>query len=53
MGALLRAEKIAPQRSRTNPFVRETVGDLMCRARREAVGQELHGMAYRMGLGIG
>lgn len=53
VGALLRAEKIAPQRIRTNPFVRETVGDLMRRARREAVGRELRGMAYRMGLGIG
>ncbi|MGH3797736.1 MAG: helix-turn-helix domain-containing protein [Pseudonocardiaceae bacterium] len=50
VGALLRAEKIAPQRIRTNPFVRETVTDLMRRARREAVGRELRGMAYRMGL---
>ena len=53
VGALLRAEKIAPQRIRTNPFVRETVGDLMRRARREAGGRELRGMAYRMGLGVG
>lgn len=53
VGALLRAEKIAPQRIRTNPFVRETVGDLMRRAKREAGGRELRGMAYRMGLGIG
>ena len=48
--ALLRAEEIAPQRIRTNPFVRESVTDLMRRARREAVGRELRGMAYRMGL---
>ncbi|MGH3717617.1 MAG: helix-turn-helix domain-containing protein [Pseudonocardiaceae bacterium] len=53
VGALLRAEKIAPQRIRTNPFVRETVGDLMRRARSKAVGRELRGMAYRMGLGVG
>jgi transcriptional regulator with XRE-family HTH domain len=53
VGALLRAEKIAPQRIRTNPFVRETVADLMRRARREAVGRKLRGMAYRMGLGVG
>ncbi|MGH3911512.1 MAG: helix-turn-helix domain-containing protein [Pseudonocardiaceae bacterium] len=53
VGALLRAEKIAPQRIRTNPFVRETIGDLMRRAQREAVGRELRGMAYRMGLGVG
>ncbi|MGH3798790.1 MAG: hypothetical protein ACRDTD_01390 [Pseudonocardiaceae bacterium] len=51
--ALLRAEKIAPQRIRANPFVRETVGDLMRRARREAAGRELRGMAYRIGLGAG
>lgn len=51
--ALLRAEKIAPQLIRTNPFVRETVGDLMRRARREAIGRELRGMGYRMGLGVG
>lgn len=53
IGALLRAEKIAPQRIRTNPFVRETVGDLMRRTRREAGGRELRGMAYRMGLAVG
>lgn len=53
VGALLRAEKIAPQRIRPNPFVRETVTDLMRRARREAAGRELRGMAYRMGLTIG
>lgn len=53
VGALLRAEKLAPQRIRTNPFVRETVGDLMRRVRRDSVGRELRGMAYRMGLGVG
>jgi len=52
VGALLRAEQLAPQRIRTNPFVRETVADLMRRARREAVSRELRGMAYRMGLGV-
>jgi transcriptional regulator with XRE-family HTH domain len=53
VAALLRAESIAPQRIRTNPFVRESVTNLMQRARREAVGRELRGMAYRMGLGVG
>lgn len=48
--ALRRAEEIAPQRIRTNPFVREAVTDLIRRARRDAVGRELRGMAYRMGL---
>lgn len=51
--ALRRAEDIAPQRIRTNPFVRETIGDLMRRAQRDAVGRELRGMAYRCGLGVG
>lgn len=48
--ALLRAESIAPQRIRTNPFVRETVTDLVQRARHDALGRELRGIAYRMGL---
>jgi hypothetical protein len=53
VGALLRAERIAPQRIRTNPFVRETIGDLMRRAQRDAIGRELRGMAWRMGIGVG
>jgi transcriptional regulator with XRE-family HTH domain len=48
--ALHRAEVLAPQRIRTSPFVRETVSELMRRARRDAGGRELRGMAYRMGL---
>jgi transcriptional regulator with XRE-family HTH domain len=51
--ALHRAEVLAPQRMRTNPFVREAVGDLLRRARRDAGGRELRGMAYRMGISIG
>ncbi|MGH3782780.1 MAG: helix-turn-helix domain-containing protein [Pseudonocardiaceae bacterium] len=50
VAALRAAEKLAPQRVRTNPFVRETIRELMRRARRDAVGRELRGMAYRMGL---
>jgi transcriptional regulator with XRE-family HTH domain len=46
------AEKIAPQRIRTHPFIKETVSDLMRRAQRDAVGRELRGMAYRMGLAV-
>lgn len=48
--ALRRAEDIAPQRIRTNPMVRETVVDLLARARRDAVGRELRGLAFRLGL---
>ncbi|MCA1674146.1 MAG: hypothetical protein LC799_18780 [Actinobacteria bacterium] len=51
--ALRRAETLAPQRTRTNPFIRETVTELMRRARRDSVGRELRGMAYRMGIGVG
>lgn len=50
VAALRTAERLAPQRVRTNPFVREIVTDLMRRARRDAIGRELRGMAYRMGL---
>jgi transcriptional regulator with XRE-family HTH domain len=48
--ALRRAEGLAPQRIRALPFVRETVTDLLRRARRDAGGRELRGLAYRMGL---
>lgn len=53
VAALRTAERLAPQRVRANPFVRETVVDLMRRARRDAIGRELRGMAYRMGIGVG
>ena len=48
--ALAKAETIAPQRIRNHPFVRETVTDLVRRAKEDAVGRELRGMAYRMGI---
>lgn len=51
VAALRTAEQLAPQRVRSNPFVRETVIDLLRQARRDAVGRELRGMAYRMGVG--
>ncbi|MGH3693874.1 MAG: helix-turn-helix domain-containing protein [Pseudonocardiaceae bacterium] len=51
--ALLRAERLAPQRIRTSPFVRETVTDLRRRGRRHAWGREVRGMAHRMGLAEG
>jgi hypothetical protein len=54
VGALLRAEQIAPQRIRPNPFVRETIADLLRRGQRDtATGRDLRGMAYRMGIGVG
>jgi hypothetical protein len=53
VAALRTAEKLAPQRVRANPFGRDVVTDLMRRARRDAIGRELRGMAYRMGLAAG
>jgi transcriptional regulator with XRE-family HTH domain len=54
VGALLRAEKIAPNCIRPNPFVRETVADLLRRGQRAAtVGRDLRGMAHRMSIGVG
>lgn len=44
------AEDAAPQRIRTNPYIRETVVDLVRQARRDATGRELRGLAYRMGI---
>lgn len=50
VSALRRAEEIAPVYVRTRPLVRETVTHLLRRARRDAGGRELRGMAYRMGI---
>jgi len=50
LAALLRAEKLAPQRVRNDFFVREAVSDLLGMVQREAVGRELRGLAYRMGV---
>lgn len=50
--ALCRAEVLAPHRTHANPFVREAVTDLIRRARRDAGGRELRGLAHRMGLGV-
>jgi transcriptional regulator with XRE-family HTH domain len=50
LSALLHAETLAPQQVRNNVFVRETVGDLLSTARRDAGGRELRGLAYRLGI---
>lgn len=50
VGALLTAERIAPVKTRANPFVRDTVTHLLPRVRRESAGRELRGLAFRMGL---
>lgn len=48
--AILRAEQLAPGRVHTRPTVRATVTELLPRARRDAGGRELRGLAHRMGL---
>jgi transcriptional regulator with XRE-family HTH domain len=44
------AERLAPQRIRASTTVRETVGDILRRARREAGGQQLRALARRVGV---
>jgi transcriptional regulator with XRE-family HTH domain len=47
---LLHAEQLAPQMIRRDVFVREVVASLLRRARRDAGGRELRGLAWRMGV---
>ncbi|MBI3686022.1 MAG: hypothetical protein HY241_01570 [Actinobacteria bacterium] len=48
--ALRRAEHLAPLRVRLHPLVREAVAGMVGRAQRAAVGRDLRGLAYRMGV---
>ncbi|MGH3777655.1 MAG: helix-turn-helix domain-containing protein [Pseudonocardiaceae bacterium] len=50
--ALRRAEVLSPLHTLRNPFIRDTIAELLARARRDAVGRELRGMAYRAGLPV-
>jgi transcriptional regulator with XRE-family HTH domain len=50
--ALRRAETISPEEVQRNPFVREVLGELLARSRRDVSGRELRGMAYRAGLPV-
>ncbi|MGH4008879.1 MAG: XRE family transcriptional regulator [Pseudonocardiaceae bacterium] len=51
--ALLQAELISPTRVQRHPFTREVLAELLIqRSRRDAVGVELRGMAYRAGLPV-
>jgi transcriptional regulator with XRE-family HTH domain len=47
---LSEAERTAPQLIRNNPFVRDVVSAQLRRARRDAGGRELRGLAWRMGV---
>jgi transcriptional regulator with XRE-family HTH domain len=44
------AERLAPQRIRASTTVRETVGNILRRARRESGGRELRSLARRIGV---
>jgi hypothetical protein len=48
--ALRRGEKLSALHTARNPFVREALAELLPHAKRDAVGRELRGMAYRAGL---
>ncbi|MBF6174180.1 hypothetical protein IU476_22180 [Nocardia blacklockiae] len=50
LALLLRAEELAPQRVRSDFFVREAVADQLRTARRDAGGRNLRGLAWRLGL---
>jgi Helix-turn-helix domain len=50
VNAFHRAEQISPRRVHRNPYAREVLGQLVSRARRDGIGRELRGMAYRAGL---
>ncbi|MGH3865125.1 MAG: helix-turn-helix domain-containing protein [Pseudonocardiaceae bacterium] len=50
--ALRTAEDLFPTMVRRDPIVREVIAELLTRARRDTVGRELRGMAYRAGLPV-
>ncbi|HKR49275.1 MAG TPA: hypothetical protein VJT72_06775 [Pseudonocardiaceae bacterium] len=50
--ALRDAERLFLIRVQRNPFTREVLGELLARSRRDAIGRELRGMAYRAGLPV-
>jgi transcriptional regulator with XRE-family HTH domain len=50
--ALRRAEKLSPVRTLRNPFVRDVLAELVVHAKRDFIGSELRGMAWRAGLPV-
>jgi hypothetical protein len=50
--ALRHAELILPHYVQRDPLVRDVLAELLTRVRRDAVGRELRGMAYRAGLPV-
>lgn len=49
---LRRAERISPARIHRHPFMRSVIAELLAKAKRDAVGRELRGMAHRAGLSV-
>lgn len=49
---LRRAEEISPTRIHRHPFMRSILAELLTKAKRNSVGRELRGMAYRAGLHV-
>lgn len=49
---LRRAEQISPARIHRHPFMRSILAELLAKAKRDAIGRELRGMAYRAGLPV-
>lgn len=49
---LRRAEQISPEHVHRHPFTLSLIGELVARAKRDAVGRELRGIAYRAGLEV-
>jgi transcriptional regulator with XRE-family HTH domain len=47
---LRQAERLSPAQTQNNPLIRELVRDMLSRARREAGGRDLRGLAWRMNL---
>lgn len=50
--ALRTAEELLPMRVPRNPFARDVIAELVVHCRRDSVGRELRGMAYRAGLPV-
>jgi transcriptional regulator with XRE-family HTH domain len=50
--ALRRSEMLYATRMQRNPFVRDVLAELLVRSRRDTIGRELRGMAYRAGLPV-
>lgn len=50
--AFHRTETISPLHLHRSPLARETLAELLAHSKRDAIGRELRGMAYRAGLPV-